>query len=119
MAFAGFDKEAFNLRFISAQNAAQGLAGYLQGFFGQCAGVVRKVGVVSVASGATTGTVVDADIAATDVVFLSLKTKGANAVVVSTVVITAAQDFVVTVSGDPGSGGADYNYQVVRPVSHT
>jgi hypothetical protein len=114
---AGIDKTSANLHFIKGRDSAQGLAGFLQAFFGQTVSVPRKVGTATVISGQTTVTVVDAKILAGDLVFLQQKTAGANACTVTGIVITAATNFVITVNTDPGTGGVVFNYQVFRPVS--
>lgn len=106
-----------NLRFLSGWSNAVGLAKAIQGYFGDVRGKIRLCGQATVLSGQTTVTVVDANILATDLVFVTLATKGANTCVVNTVVITAATNFVITVSTDPGAGGCVFNYQVVRLLS--
>lgn len=119
MAQTGFNKLGVNLKFLEkGLNSVRGLAGYLQGFFGQTAGVIRLTGAATVASGATTVDVADTSIAATDIVIVTLKTKGTNACVVNSVAITAGSKFTITVDTDPGAGGCVFNYAVIRPVSH-
>jgi hypothetical protein len=102
-----------NLRFLTP---SIDLKKYLQAVFGGCTGVIRTQGLATVASGQTTVTVADTGIAAGDIVNVSLMVKGTNACVVNSVVITAATNFVITVSTDPGTGGAVFAYTVTRPV---
>lgn len=94
-------------RFITGQNAAEGLPGYLQRLF-------QALGTATVPSGATSIAVSVPRIVAGDFVYVTLKTKGTNAVVVVSTTIVAATGFTITVDTDPGSGGAIYNYLVLR-----
>ncbi len=94
---------------ITGENSQRGLAGYLERLF-------QAFGVATVISGATTSVVAYAQIAATDVVLVTLKTKGTNAVVVTSTTIVAGTGFTITVDTDPGTGGAVYNYLILRPT---
>lgn len=113
----GLNKTVANLHFIKGQDSINGLAGFLQGYFGQVVAVVRKIGSATVLSGQTSIAVADTAIIATDVVFVSPKTKGTNPVVITTVVINAGVGFTITVDTDPGTGGQVFNYNVQRLVS--
>ena len=95
------------VRFITGENAQNGLAGYLQRFF-------VAFGDATVLSGQTTIAVAVPLIKATDVVYAVLCTKGANACVVESTTIVAGTGFTITVSTDPGTGGAKFNFLVLR-----
>ena len=113
----GINKVDANLHFIKGSDSAQGIAGFLQAFFGQCVAVPRKIGAATVISGQTSIVVADTKIAATDVVVPVQTAKGTNAVVVTAVTIQAGVSFTITVNTDPGAGGQGFNYVVFRPVS--
>lgn len=95
------------LKFITGQDAIRGLAGYLQRLF-------VAFGDATVPSGATTIAVAIAQIKATDVVLVALCTKGTSACVVTSTTIVAGTGFTITVDTDPGTGGAKFNYLVLR-----
>lgn len=109
---------AFNLRFITGgANMVDGLVKYLQGIFGQCAGVVRKMGNATVASGNTSVDVADTGISATDFVDIMPKVQGATPGTFPTAVtITAGVKFNVAVNQNPGAGGFQFGFCVVTPV---
>jgi len=98
-------------RFITGRDSAKGLAGYLQHH-------LLGVGQATVPNGATTIAVAVAGIAATDLVFVTLATKGTNACVVYSTTIVAGTGFTITVNTDPGPGGCVFNYAVVRPFEY-
>jgi DNA-binding MurR/RpiR family transcriptional regulator len=98
-------------RFITGQNNPKGLAGYIQHH-------LLGFGQATVASGQTSIAVACAAIAATDLVFVTLATKGTNACVVVSTTIVAGTGFTITVDTDPGTGGAVFNYAVVRPFEY-
>ncbi len=97
------------VKLITGQNSQLGLAGYLGRMF-------QAFGSATVINGATTIAVAYAPILATDVVIVSLKTKGANACVVTSTTIVAGTGFTITVDTDPGTGGAVFNYLILRPT---
>ncbi len=94
-------------RFITGQNAAEGLPGYLARFF-------QALGTATVISGQTSIAVAVPRIVAGDFVYVTLKTKGTNACVVVSTTIVAGTGFTITVDTDPGAGGAVFNYLVLR-----
>ena len=94
-------------RFITGRDSSKGLAGYLQHMF-------VGLGTATVASGATSIAVAVSQIKANDFVYVTLKTKGTNACVVVSTTIVAGTGFTITVDTDPGSGGAVYNYLIIR-----
>jgi DNA-binding MurR/RpiR family transcriptional regulator len=94
-------------RFITGQGSFKGLAGYLQHMF-------VGLGTATVLSGATTSVVAVSQIKANDFVYVTLKTKGTNACVVVSTTIVAGTGFTITVDTDPGTGGAVYNYLIIR-----
>lgn len=95
------------VKFITGQDSQRGLAGYLQRLF-------VAFGDATVLSGQTTIAVAIAQIKATDVVLVTLCTKGTNACVVTSTTIVAGTGFTITVDTDPGAGGAKYNFLVLR-----
>ena len=97
-------------KFITGQNIAEGLAGYLNFLW-------QKYGLATVASGQTSIDITDATIAAGDIIIASVVTKGTNACYVVGTTITAGTKFNIAVSADPGSGGAVVAYIVLRPTS--
>jgi hypothetical protein len=94
-------------RFITGQSAFKGLAGYLQH-------MIVGFGTATVVSGQTHIDVVVTQIKAADFVFACLVTKGANACVVNSTTIVAGTGFAITVDTDPGTGGAVFNYLILR-----
>lgn len=96
-------------QFIKGAESQNGLAGYLERTF-------QAFGVVSVASGTTSIAVAYAQIKASDIVMVTLATKGTNACVVVSTTIVAGTGFTITVDTDPGAGGAVYNYAILRPT---
>ncbi len=94
-------------RFLTGQNAAEGLPGYLQRFF-------QGLGTATVASGQTSIAVAVPRIKAGDFVYVTLATKGANACVIVSTTIVAGTGFTITVDTDPGTGGAVFNYLILR-----
>jgi hypothetical protein len=94
-------------RFITGQGSFKGLAGYLQH-------MIVGFGTATVASGGVSIAVAVSQIKAADFVFVCLKTKGANACVVISTTIVAGTGFTITVDTDPGSGGAIFNYIILR-----
>lgn len=97
-------------KFMTGQNSSRGLAGYLQRMF-------VAFGNATVASGGTTIAVAIAQIKATDIVYVVLKTKGTNACVVVSTTIVAGTGFTIAVDTDPGAGGAIFGYLVLRPTN--
>lgn len=95
-------------KFIKGRDSHKGLAGYLQHH-------TLGMGQATVVSGQTTIAVACLGIAATDLVFVTLATAGANPCVVASTTIVAGTGFTITVNTDPGSGGAVFNYKVERP----
>lgn len=71
----------------------------------------RGTGTVTVANGATTGTASVGTMFNGKTVFCSIKQAGANSVGINSAVV-AAGTLTVTVSGDPGAGGAVVGYQL-------
>ncbi len=112
------NKSAFNLRFLTAgRGSLNGLAGYLQGIFGQCVGVVRKMGQATVLAASTSIVVADSGVVAGDIVTASVATQGATAgTFVTGVSIIAGTSFTISVNQAPGTGGAVINYAVHRSV---
>ena len=94
--------------FLRGRETKNGLAGYLDGH-------IKGWGTATVASGATSITVSDTSIAATDLVIASVYTKGTNACYVVGITIVAATSFAIADNTDPGSGGAVINYVIIRP----
>jgi hypothetical protein len=86
-----------------------GLAGYLQRN-------IRGWGTATVASGQTSITVTDTDIATGDIIIASVITKGTNACYIVGTTITAATSFAIAVNTDPGSGGAVIGFIILRPT---
>lgn len=97
-------------KFITGQNTAEGLPGYLDY-------LLPKYGLATVLSGQTSITITDTTIAATDYVIASVLTKGANVAYVVGVTIVAGTSFAIAVNTDPGAGGAVIAYIVIRPTS--
>ena len=97
-------------KFITGQNSAEGLPGYLDYLW-------QKYGLATVISGQTSIDITDATIAAGDIVIASVMTKGTNAAYVVGVTITAGVKFNIAVNTDPGAGGAVISYIVIRPTS--
>lgn len=115
--FTGFNLKDVKLRFMSVGGGSVGLYRYLQGFFGQTAGVIRKVGDATVISGQTSILVADTSILTTDKVYATQHTAGANATKIVSYTISAGVSFTINVDTDPGTGGVVISYMVVRPVS--
>ncbi len=114
---SGINKAVANLKFIKGADSWRGLAGYLQSYFGQTAGVIRACGTATVLAANTTVVVPDTGIAAGDILSIDVMTQGANANTQPvSFVITPGVGFTVTVSQAPGTGGLVLNYIVVRPV---
>jgi hypothetical protein len=98
-------------KFIMGRDSHKGLAGYLQHH-------MLGIGQATVASGGVAIAVACIGIAATDLVFVTLATKGTNACVVISTTIVAGTGFTITVDTDPGTGGAVFNYMVLRPFNY-
>ena len=98
-------------QFLKGRDSKNGLAGYL-------AHHLLGIGQATVVSGQTAIAVACLGIAATDLVFVTLATKGTNAVVVVSTTIVAGTGFTITVDTDPGTGGAVFNYMVMRPFNY-
>ncbi len=98
-----------NVRLIKGQDSFKGLAGYLQR-------MLVGFGTVTVANGTTSKAAAVPLIAAGDIVLCVLATQGANAAVVVSTTIVAGTGFTVTVNTDPGTGGAVFNYLILRPT---
>ena len=94
-------------RFITGRDSFKGLAGYLQH-------MIVGFGTATVVSGQVAIAVAVTQIKADDFVFAVLKTKGTNACVVISTTIVAGTGFTITVDTDPGSGGAVFNYLILR-----
>lgn len=93
--------------FMTAQNNTDGPWKYLQKLFGG-QGVKGSgiVGTATVASGQTSVTITDAAVQATDLFFVTILAKGANAAsYIGVTSIVANTSYVLNVSADPGAGG--------------
>lgn len=95
-------------RFMTAARSAQnGPWGFLQKMFG---GFGTKgsgiIGTINIPSGSTSVVVTDTGVTATDVFFVTVMTKGANASsYIGVSAIVAGTSYTLNVSADPGAGG--------------
>lgn len=95
-------------RFLTTgRNSQNGLAGYLQRLFGGLG--IRasgNMGTISIPNGSTSVVVLDAGTRATDLFFVAVMVKGANAAYFTGVTsITAGVSYTLNVNTDPGAGG--------------
>jgi hypothetical protein len=98
-----------NIKLIRGQDSVRGLAGYLQR-------LLVGFGQATVVSGQTAIAVAAPLVNAGDIVLVSLATQGTNACVVVSTTIAGGTGFTITVNTDPGTGGAVYNYLILRPT---
>ena len=94
-------------QFLRGRESKNGLAGYLGAH-------LRGWGTVDIASGATSATVTDTEIATGDIIVASVLTKGTNACYVVDTSITDATSFDIDVNTDPGEGGVTIAYVILR-----
>lgn len=93
------------IAWLKGREGKNGLAGFLARQF-------VKRGTATVVSGQTSIVVSDSTIAADDEIMATVMTKGTNACYVVGTSISAGTSFTISVSADPGTGGAVIAYQI-------